>query len=147
MTSATHLVLVGAKAEVLDGLTGVLGTTEENDTRASGSTHGELIEGQALSAGLLDASTSGGGEAQGADGHLGHLVEAGVIGDCGDDGSDLALVRLGRVLIRGHGDDLAQADGRAVDFACVIPIRDWPAYFLISCIPTHSCVDDGGRSG
>lgn len=35
----------------------------------------KLVDGQALAAGLLNASTSGGGETEGSDAELGHFEE------------------------------------------------------------------------
>jgi len=58
------LVLVRTEAEVLDGLAGVLGSTEEEDVGASGRAEGQLVECEALTAGLLDTGTSGGSEAK-----------------------------------------------------------------------------------
>lgn len=88
------LVGVGTEAEVLDSLTGVLGATDEDDVGASGGTGGELVEGEALTAGLDDAGAGGGGEAQSADGELGNLEETRVVGDLGDGGDGLALELL-----------------------------------------------------
>lgn len=91
----TNLVRVGAETEMPDRLAVALRATEEDDVGASWGTHSELVESQALAAGLLNASTSRRGEAQGADAHLGDLEETVVIGDRGHNGSDLALVSLG----------------------------------------------------
>lgn len=103
-----YLVLVGTEAEVLDGLTGVLWSTEEDDVAASWGTESELVEGEALTTGLLNAGTGGGGEAQSAHGHLRHLIETVVVSDGGDDGADLALVSLAGVLVGGDRDELAE---------------------------------------
>jgi len=104
----THLVGMRAKAKVLHSLTRVLGTTEENNVRTSRGTHSELIESDALAAGLLNARARGRGEAEGADGHLRDLVEAVVIGDGADDGADLALEGWAGDLVGGHADDLGE---------------------------------------
>lgn len=113
----TYLVRVGTKAKVLDGLTGVLGTPEEDHTGASRGTQGQLVKGEALAAGLLDPGTSSGGEAQSADAQLGDLIEAVVVGHGAHDGADLALVCLARVLVGSDGHNLAQADRGLVDLA------------------------------
>jgi hypothetical protein len=84
-------VLVRAEAEVLDGLTRVLRSTEEEDVRASRGAERKLVKCDGLTTGLLDAGTGGCGESQGGDGQLGDLVEAVVIGDGADDRADLAL--------------------------------------------------------
>jgi len=104
------LVGVGTKAEVLVGLTGVLGATDEDDVGTSRGAEGELVEGQALTTGGSDAGTSGGSEAEGADAELGALDHAGVVGDLGDGGHDLALVLLvgGGPLVQ--RSDLGQRD-------------------------------------
>jgi hypothetical protein len=104
------LVGVGTEAEVLVGLTGALGATDEDDVGASRGAEGELVEGQALTAGSENAGTGGGGEAESADAELGALDHAGVVGDLGDGGHDLALVLLvggGPLVERG---DLGQRD-------------------------------------
>lgn len=109
------LVGVGTEAEVLVGLTGSLGATDEDDVGASGGAEGELVEGQALTAGSSDAGTGGSGEAEGADGELGALDHAGVVGDLGNSGHDLTLVLLvgGGPLV--EGGDLGEGDRGAFD--------------------------------
>lgn len=105
------LVGVGAHAEMLDGLTGVLGSTEEKGVGSSGGTGSDLVDGEALTAGLLNASTCGGSEAESSDGELGKLEETVVIGDSADDDNGLSFVGLGRVLVGSGGNNLGQADG------------------------------------
>ena len=109
------LVGVGTEAEVLVGLTGVLGATDKDDIGASGGTEGELVEGDALTAGADDAGTGGGSEAESADGELGALDHADVVGDLGNSGHDLALVLLvgGRPLV--EGGDLGEGDRGTLD--------------------------------
>jgi len=85
------LVLVRTEAEVLDGLAGVLGSTEEEDVGASGRAEGQLVECEALTAGLLNTGTSSSSEAKSGDAHFRDLVEAVVIGDGAYDRTDLAL--------------------------------------------------------
>lgn len=108
---------VGTEAEVLDGLTGVLGTAEEDGVGASGGAHGELIDGEALTASGKDASAGGCGEAESSDRQLGDGEETVVIGDSGDDDDGLALGLLGGVLVGSSSDDARNAHGRAVDLA------------------------------
>jgi hypothetical protein len=105
------LVGVGTEAEVLVGLTGSLGATDEDHVGASGGAEGELVEGDALTAGGDNAGTGGGSEAEGADGELGALSHADVVGDLGNGGHDLALVLLvgGRPLV--EGGDLGEGNG------------------------------------
>lgn len=121
---STYLVGVRTKAEVLYGLTRVLRATEEENVRASGCAHGELVEGDALAAGLLDASAGSRSEAKRADGHLGNLIEAVVVCDRADHSADLALVQLGSRLACSHAHDLAQAQRRLVDPAAAQTLED-----------------------
>lgn len=107
--SRANLVLVRSHAEVLDSLASVLGATEGEGVGTGGSTEGELVEGDGLTAGGQDAGTGGGGEAEGSDGELGDGQETVVIRD-GADNHNGALLILG-----GVGDDAADGDGRAVD--------------------------------
>lgn len=63
-----------------------------------GVAEGELIEGDALTTGLDDAGAGGLGEAEGADGELGHVVETGIVGDGANDGGDtVGLLALGEL--------------------------------------------------
>lgn len=62
---------MGTETEVLDGLAGVLGATEEEGVGTGGGAEGDLIDGQSLTTGSDDASTGGRGEAEGSDGKLG----------------------------------------------------------------------------
>jgi hypothetical protein len=103
-------VLVGTEAEVLDGLTGVLGTTEDQGVASGRSTESKLIQGDGLTTSGEEASTSGGGESQGSDGHLGALEQAVVIGDGADDDDSSLLTLLVNV-----GNNSGQRDGRSVD--------------------------------
>lgn len=93
---STNLVAVRAKTEVLDGLTGVLGSTEDQGVGTSRGTEGQLVEGDGLTTGSKDASTGGSGEAEGSDGELGEGEHAVVVGD-GADNNDGALLVLGGV--------------------------------------------------
>ena len=99
-----------AKTEVLHGLARVLRATEEDGVGASRGTEGELVEGEALTAGLNDAGACGGGEAESADGQLRELKETGVVGDAGDGGDGLALVGLGGGGLEDGAGDLGERD-------------------------------------
>lgn len=81
---------------MLDGLTGVLATTDKKGVGASGGAEGELIKGQALTTSLDDAGTGSLGEAEGADGELGDLKETLVISDGANQDEDLTLVTLSK---------------------------------------------------
>lgn len=87
---------------VLDGLTSHLRTAEQNGASASRAAESELIEGHALTTSAGDASTSGLGETQSADGELGDVLETSVIGDSADDDGDLVLLALH---VAGHAGD------------------------------------------
>jgi len=78
------LVRVGAHAEVLDSLTGVLGSTEEEGVGSGGEAGSDLVDGEGLAAGLQDACAGGRGEAERSDGELGEVEETVVIGDGAD---------------------------------------------------------------
>jgi hypothetical protein len=109
------LALMGTHTEVLDGLAGVLGTTEEDNVATSRVLKGELIEGQALTACSLDASASRRSEAKSSDGQLGDCEETVVIGDGTDNGDSLTLVCLLSSLGAGLCDNSGDRDGRSVD--------------------------------
>lgn len=101
---------VGTEAEVLDGLTGVLGATEEQSVGTGRGTQSKLVQGEGLTTGLLDTGAGGGGETQSSDGKLGDVQEAVVIGDGADHDHGLALLRL--VDVRG---DARKRNRGAVD--------------------------------
>jgi hypothetical protein len=71
---------------VLNSLPRVLRTTEEEGVSTSRLAERKLVEGEALSTGLLDASAGGAGEAERGDRELGDVEEADVVGDGGDCG-------------------------------------------------------------
>jgi len=70
-------VLVWTEAKVLDGLTSILRSPQENCVRTCGSAQRELVEGKTFAAGIDNASASGTGEAKGGNGQLGDFEEAG----------------------------------------------------------------------
>lgn len=110
------VVDAGAVAEVGKGLSG-LGSAEEDGVGALGCAEGELVEGEALTAGGEDALAGRLGEAEGADGHLGDVAEhADVVGDLTNDDGDLALL-VGHVLGKA-----VEADGGLVYLGHVQPL-------------------------
>jgi hypothetical protein len=109
------LVGVGTKAEVLDGLTGVLGSTDEEGVGTGGETGGNLVDGESLTTSLLDAGAGRGGEAHGSDGELGELEKTDIVGDGADNDNGLASVGLGGVLVGSGRDDLGEGDRGTVD--------------------------------
>lgn len=100
---------VGAHAEVLDGFTSVLRSTEQESVGSSGGTESELVEGKDLTTGLLNTGAGGSGETKGGNGELGDSQHAVVVGDGSNNNNGLSLLLLGYV-----GDDARQADGRSV---------------------------------
>ncbi|DBA01207.1 TPA: LOW QUALITY PROTEIN: hypothetical protein N0F65_002342 [Lagenidium giganteum] len=83
-------------AEVLVHFTGRAAATEEDRVGATWGTQSELIEGQAFTASVGDASTGSLGEAESGDRELWHIDEAEIIGDWANDNGDLAIVGLHR---------------------------------------------------
>lgn len=69
----SYLVLVWSKAEVLDSLSGVLGSSEEKGVATSGGSQGQLIDGQSLTTSGKDAGTGGSSEAESCNTELGNL--------------------------------------------------------------------------
>jgi hypothetical protein len=106
------LVLVGAHAEVLDGLTRVLGAAEEEGVGTGGLLESQLVESDDLAAGSGDAGTGGGGDAESGNRDLGDGQEAVVVGDGANNDDGLLLVAVLEV-----GRDAGERDGRAVDAA------------------------------
>lgn len=101
---------VRAHAEVLDGLPGVLGATEEERVGTGRGTQSELVQSQGFTTSLLDSGSGGRGEAESSNRQLGNGQEAVVIGDSADNDNSLAL--LGIADIR---DDLGEGDRGTVD--------------------------------
>ena len=108
---------MGTEAEVLDGLTGVLGATEEEGVGTGRGAHGQLVNGDGLTAGGDNAGTGSVGETEGSDRELGELEKAVVVSDGADQDDGLAVVGLAGVLVGSGGNDLGQRHGRAVDLA------------------------------
>lgn len=105
-------MLVGTEAEVLDGLTGVLGTAEKEGVGTGGLLESKLVESDGLAASGSDAGAGSGGKAEGRDGDLRDGQEAVVIGDSADNDDGLLLVAVLEV-----GRNTGERDGRAVDAA------------------------------
>jgi len=105
-----YLVLVWSHAEVLDGLTSVLWSSEEKRVASRWGSQGQLIQSQGLSSGGKDARTSGSGEAESSHAELGDGQETVVIGDGANDDDGLVVRLLG-----GVRDKAGDGDGRSVD--------------------------------
>lgn len=103
------LVLVGTEAKVLDGLTGILGTSKKKGVAASWGSEGQLVDSQSLTTGGKDAGTGGSSEAESRNTELRDLQKAVVIGDGAnnDNGSLLILAS-----VRNNSGD---GDGWSVD--------------------------------
>lgn len=109
------LVLVRTHAEVLDCLSCVLGAAQQNDVAAGWVLHGQLIQGETLTAGLLDPGARSGGESEGCDVQLGDLEHAVVVGHGANYGDGLVGVGLLCTLARHFAGDAGDGHGRAVD--------------------------------
>lgn len=108
---------MGTEAEVLDGLTGVLGATEEEGVGTGRGAHGQLIDGQGLTTSGDNAGAGSVGVAEGGNRELGELKETVIVSDGADQDDGLALVSLAGVLVGSGGNDLGERHGRAVDLA------------------------------
>lgn len=73
------LVLMRAHAKVLDGLSRILGTSQQYYVRASRVLHGQLVDRHAGASSLLNADASCGCETQGSDVQLRDGEEAVVV--------------------------------------------------------------------
>lgn len=103
-------MLVGTEAEVLDGLTAVLGSTKDQSVASGRSTESELIEGDGLTTGGSNSGTGSGSESKSGNGGLGESQKSVVIGD-GADNDDGALLAL----LVDVGNNAGQRNGGAVD--------------------------------
>mmetsp|Transcript_25461 Transcript_25461/g.42920 ORF Transcript_25461/g.42920 Transcript_25461/m.42920 type:complete len:223 (-) Transcript_25461:9-677(-) len=81
-------------AEMAHSLTGVLGTAEKNGVGTLGGAKGQLVKGDALTTSLDNAGSGISSEAKSADGQLGDLDHAGVVGDSTNNHSNLVLLSL-----------------------------------------------------
>ena len=105
-------MLVGAHAEVLDGLPGVALAAEEDGVRASRRTKRELVEGEHLTTSLQDALLGGSRETEGRNRELGNLQKTNIVRHGADDDDDLR-VTVRRV--RGLLDDAGKGNRGTVD--------------------------------
>lgn len=104
-----------AEAEVLDGLSRVLGAPKKERIRASRGPYRELVERQALPPSGEDARAGGGGESQRGDAELGDLEKPVVVGDGADDDDRLAQALLAGAAALGIGDDAGDGYRGPVD--------------------------------
>lgn len=101
---------VGTETKVLNSLSGVLRSTEEEGVCTSRSPQSKLIQSQRLPSSLFDPSSRGSRETKSSDRQLGYLQKAVIIGDSSNDNNGLALVRL-----RDVRSDTREGNGRSVD--------------------------------
>ena len=104
------LVRVWAKTEVLDSLTGVLWSTEEEGVASGWGAESELIQGEDLTTGSQDAGTGSGGEAERSNAELWNSQETVVVGDGTDDNNGLVVG-----LLRDVGNDSGERHWWSVD--------------------------------
>lgn len=98
------------EAEVLEGLTAVLRSTEDQSVASGRSTESELVQGDGLTTGGGNSGTGSGSESKSGDGGLGEAQKSVVIGDGADDDDGALLALLVDV-----GNNAGQRNGRAVD--------------------------------
>lgn len=98
--------------EVLDGLSVVPLSSEEDGVGSSGGSEGELVEGEGLTTGSDDPLSGRGGEFQSGNGNFGELWESLVVEDGSDNDNDLRVVWV-RVL--GLFDNSGEGDRGSVD--------------------------------
>jgi hypothetical protein len=103
-------VLVWAETEVLDSLTGVLWTSEEEGVASGWGTESKLVKGENLTTGSENASASSGGEAKGSNAELWDGQKTIVVGDGTNDDHGLVVG-----LLRDVGDNSGDGDRWAVD--------------------------------
>lgn len=87
------------KAKVLDSLTGVTWSLEENSALASWSSLSQLVQSDDLTAGLQDASTSTLGDSKSGDSQFGNVEEPDIVSDGANNNGNLVLADLRAHLI------------------------------------------------
>lgn len=103
-------MLVGTEAKVLNGLPGVLWSTEQEGVASGRSTESQLIQGQSLTSSSSNASAGSGSEAESGNTELWDGQKTVVIGDSSNDDDGLVVRLLG-----GVGSDSRDGDWRSVD--------------------------------
>lgn len=112
------LVLVRTETEVLDCLTGVLLAPDQDSVGTSGGTGSELVEGDALTAGSLNAGTGSVGESESSYRKLGELKNSVVVSDGTNNNNGLGGLRSGSgdtTLRLGEVDDARDRNRGLVD--------------------------------
>jgi hypothetical protein len=103
---------VWTHAEVLDGLSGVLWSSEEKSVASGWSSQSQLIQGQNLTPGCENPSTSCGSEAKSRNTQLGNGQQTVVIGDGANDDGCLVVRFLGSVSNNSRNGDWRSIDAR-----------------------------------
>lgn len=107
-------MLVGAHSEVLNGLSGVLRSSDKKSVGSSRRPQRKLVKGKSFTSCSLDLGTSSGCESQGGDGELRNLEETVIVGD-GTDNNDGLVVVVGSMRVRAVLDDARNGDRGPVD--------------------------------
>lgn len=108
-TDVRNGVLTMDSTEVLEDGTSTAGTLQQNSLATSGALEGKLIEGDNLTAGLLDTGAGSLSNVEGSDGNLGAGEDAVIISDGSDDDED----GLGGLSLSMRSE-LLEGDGRSV---------------------------------
>lgn len=99
---------------MLDGLSDVSLSSEQDSVGTGRSSESELVQGQSLTTGSDNSFSGRGGEFEGGNGELGNLGESLVVEDGTDSDDGLGIVRVGS---SGLLDDSGEGDWGSVDLA------------------------------
>lgn len=91
---SVRIVGRSAVAEVTNGVTGVLSTTQQHGVGTLGGTQSQLIQSDALTTSLDDSSSGSLGESQSSNGQLRDLQQALIISDGTNNNSGLAILAV-----------------------------------------------------
>lgn len=100
---------------MLNRLPRILWPTEQQGVGTGRSPHGQLVQSQNLTTGLLDPGPGGVCDPESSDGELGDCEEAVVVGDGPDDDDGLVLVLVSGAFVLCDGYDAGNGDGGSVD--------------------------------
>ena len=103
-------MLMRSEAEVLDSLSSVLGSSEQESVASGRGSQCQLIQSQSFSTCGKDTRTSCCGEPEGSNAELRNSQETVVIGDCANNDNSLVVGLLGRV-----GNNSRNRNRRSVD--------------------------------
>ena len=103
-------MLVGSEAKVLDSLSSILGSSEEEGVASGRGSQSQLIQSQSLSTCREDACASSCSESEGGNTELGNSQETVVIGNCANNDNGLLVG-----LLRGIRNNSRDRDRRSVD--------------------------------